>query len=795
MSAWLDDLRYGARRLRHSPGFTLIAIATLAIGIGANVTIFGFASALLLEPLPGHEPDRLVRVYLYAKANVPYPVFREARAQTRTLPDLAAFREVTLSLRTGGEPEAVFGSMVTGNYFDVLRLPAAQGRLFDPQDDRPGAPAVAVLSDALWRRRFGGDPGAVGRTVGINGHPHTIVGIAPPGFRGTMHPIDSYLWVPMHGAAGRTDKSLQLLGRLSPGRTIPEVRAELTAIAARLEIPGAPKSGPPPFMSVYPGTRLGPEPRQFAQVFTALLLGLAGLVLLITCVNLSGLQLTRGLARRHEIGVRIAVGADRRRLVRLLLGESLLLSMAGGAVAALASFFAGRALVRLPFPAPIPVSLEFAFDARLLVFATALSFATMLAFGLAPALQATKLDVVTHLKAGSYGGSRSRLRASLIVAQVALSALLIALAGQLVRGMNDPRFTDKRLVTEGVVTAELDLRTVGYAREEGVSLQQRLLDRLAADGRVRAASLAQDIPLSGNNRNGGFRKESTSLDEKAIYPNVIRVSASHFATLGIPLLAGRDFQTTDGPASPAVAIVNETLARRLWPGESPVGKRLQAVGGEAPGPWIEVVGLARDSKYVSLGEDPRPMLYQAATQGYLERAYLLVKTDAPAAAAMALVREHVFAVAPELPVSGGGSLAAVTNLTALPLKIAARLAGALGALALLLVVIGMYGLMSQVTQHRAREIGIRAALGATAGELIRGMVGQGLRLVAVGLVIGLMAALGAGVLVRALLSGVSAWDPMALAGSAAGLVAAAYAASSVPVRRAVRSDAVAVLRE
>ena len=796
MRAFLDDLRYGARRLRRSPGFTFIAVLTLAIGIGANVTIFGFASALLLEPLPGREPDRLVRAYLYAKANVPYPIFEQVRAQTRTLPDLAAFRDATLSLRSGGEPEAVFGSMVTGNYFDVLRLPAAHGRLFGQDDDRPGAPAVAVLSDALWQRRFGADPSVVGRTVTVNGHPHTVVGIAPPGFIGTMHPIASHLWVPMHGASGRTDKSLHLIGRLSSGRTIAEVRAELTAIASRLTVPGANPAGPPPFMSVYAGARLAPEPRLLAQVFSALLLGLAGIVLLIACVNLSGLQLTRGLTRRHEIGVRIAVGADRRRLVRLMLGESLLLSAAGGLAAAGAAWLAGRTLVSLPFPAPIPVSFDFAFDARLLLFAAALSFATMFACGLAPALQATRLDVVTHLKGGTtaLGGSRSRLRAGLIAAQVALSALLIALGGQLVRGLNSPRFTDKGLVTDGVVTAELDLRTVGASKEEGVALQQRLLDRLAADPRVQAASLAQDIPLSGNNRNGGFRKEGAAAEEKPFWPNVTRVSPGHFATLGIPLRAGRDFQGGDSASSPRVAIVNETLARRLWPEESPLGKRVQAAGSEAPGPWVEIVGLARDSKYVTVGEDPRPMLYQPAAQGYVEKSHLLVKTTANPATAAALVREHVFAVHPDLPVTSGATLESITNLTLLPLRIAAILAGALGTLALLLVIIGVYGLMSQVAQQRTRDLGIRAALGASPAALVRGLVGQGLRLVGAGVAAGLLAAAGAGVLLRAAVSGLSAWDPVALLGGATALLAAASFACAVPARRAVRLGAASALR-
>ena len=793
MRAWLDDLRYGVRRLRRSPGFTLVAVATLAIGIGANVTIFGFANALLLKPLPGREPDRLVRVYLYAKANVPYPIFRECRAQTRTMPDLAAFRDTTLSLRTTGAPEAVFGSMVTGNYFDVLRLPAAQGRFFSDEDDRPGAAGVVILSDALWQRRFGSDPGAVGRTVTINGHPHTVVGIAPPGFTGTMHPLVSQLWVPMHGPSGRTDKSLHLLGRLSPGHSIAEVRAELTTIAARLPVPGAPPSSPPPFMSVYPGARLVPEPRQLAQAFAAVLLGLAGVVLLIACVNLSGLLITRGMARRHEIGVRMAIGADRGRLMRLLLTESLLLAAAGGGGAAASALIAGRALASLPFPAPIPVSFEFAFDGRLLLFAAALSFAALVAFGLAPAFQATKLDVVEHLKGArlSTGGPRSRLRSVLITAQVALSTLLIVAAGQLVRGLNSPALTDKKLVTDGVVAAELDLRTVGYSREQGASFQQQLLERLAGDGRVRQASFTQDIPLSGSSRNAGFLKEG---DDKPVQSNVTRVSPGYFATLELPLLEGRDFRSNDNPTTPPVAVVNETLARRLWPGESPLGKRLRDAGGATPGPWMEVVGLARDSKYVTVGEDRTPMLYQSASQGYLEKGFLLVKTAAPPAATIALLREHVFALEPDLPLAGGVSLETATNITSLPLRIAATLAGALGALALLLVIIGLYGLMAQVAQHRTRDVGIRAALGATPAGLIGTLARQGLRLAAVGWLVGLLAALGTGMLLRAVLSGVAAWDPVVLLTATAVLWATAYAACTVPVRRTVRMAAAQALR-
>lgn len=793
MQAILDDLRYATRRLRRSPGFTIVAIVTLALGIGANVTLFGFASTLLLKPLAAREPEHLVRVFSGRHGNMPYDMYAACRDQNRTLSGLAAFQGAPLSLRTGQDPEPIYGMSVSGNYFDVLGVAPTQGRLLAPSDDDPGAAGTIVLSHAFWQRRFEGDPAAVNRTITINGQPHTIVGIAPPRFAGTMSPIVPDVYVPMRGPAKVRQRSVLTVGRLQPGVTRAQALADLTPIVTRWN-EGKPAISRTP-VSVYAAGRLVPEIERAAQVFMGFLMALAGLVLLVACANLSSLQLTRALTRGQEIGIRVAVGAGRGRLVRLLLGESILLAVAGGLGAAAAAALVGQVITRLPLPIAVPMAFEFTFDWRVVLFAVGVSLAATLLFGLVPALHATRTDVSRMLKEGAASArGGSRLRSGLVTAQIALSALLLFVGALLARSVTSSRFADKQLDTTGVLTAAVELDTAGYERRRGQEFQRTLLQRLAEDPTVSAAALVQDVPLTGNSRTGRFVRDGETLDG-AIGGYVNRVSHGAFGALGIPLLAGRDFGPTDVESAAPVAIVNETFAQRAWPGESPIGKRLRTVeAGGLLGRTLEIVGMARQSKYVSVGEERRAFVYEPLLQSYVSGATLLVKTAGPPMAALPAVRAHMRALDPNLPLSEPRSLESATGLTVLPVRIAAWLAGALGAIALALVVIGLYGLMSHFVQQRAHDTGVRIALGAPPPLVVRGLTRHGLRLTAVGLGIGLAAAVAVGLLLQAAPLGLSGPDPLSFLAVVLVLAATAYIACLVPAWRAVRADPVSSLR-
>jgi predicted permease len=790
---WLDDLRHGARRLKRSPGFTVVAVATLAIGIGANVTIFGFASALLMAPLPVREPETLVRVFANRDSNVAPATLAAARERNRTLSGLAGFMVAPIALRTDGDAEPAFAMTVSGDYFGVLGVNAARGRLLAPADDDAGASGAVVLSDRFWRQRFGADASVVGRTVTINGATHVVVGVTPATFTGTMMPLSPDLWIPIHGPARMRERSVLTIGRLRPGTTLAEAQADMATIFGGLADAGRPPRGP--VASVYPARVLAPEIQTSVQVFLGLLLALTGLTLLVTCVNLSSFQLTRAFTRAHEIGVRVALGAHRRHLLRLLLSESLLLATAGGLAAASAALLIGKSLARLPLPTPVPVALGFAFDGRVAAFAAGLSLAATVLFGLAPALAASRFDVVALLRHGLVPGARhsSRLRGALVTAQVALSTLLLVIGALFSRSLTSPRLSDRGFVTEGVVTATLDLESAGYTGERRAAFQETLLGRLDGAPGVETASFTDLLPLMLSRKNDVFDVEGHDADRPTPI-DLQRITRGYFATLRIPLVAGRDFRSTDDRAATPVAIVNETLAHRFWPGANPLGRHLRALSAPGAGaqPWIEVVGVARDSKYVSVSEEPRPFLYRPVSQqSGRDPVTLIVRTNGDAQAALPAVRAHVRALDPNVPLFGTTSLESATSLSVLVLRVVSGVAVGLGTMALLLVLLGMYGLMSHAVLQRTREIGIRMAIGASPAHLLRALTHQGLRWTAVGLLLGLAAAAA---VARVLPYGVNAGDPVSFAAVALVLGVVGWLACWLPARRAIAANPVGALR-
>jgi putative ABC transport system permease protein len=806
----VQDFRYGLRLLGKHRGFSAVAISTLALGIAANTIIFGLANALFLRPPAITAPDRVIRAYSNRHSNTSFATYEDFRDRNHTLTGLALFQGVSLGLRTTGAPEHVFGMAVTGNYFHVLGVPAALGRPLLSSDDVQGAPGVAVLSDRAWRTRFAGNPHTIGQTLAINGQSFTIVGVAPSSFDGMLTPLAPELWITWTGPAFATStarnsatnalRSGHMVGRLRDNVARSQAQADLSTLAtARAQATGASNSGE---VTVYPATTLGDEIQGGAAAFVSLLSAIAGLILLIACVNLATLLLARATTRGREIGVRRALGASRGRLVRQLLIEHLPLSLAGAAIAFAIALAATRALTAWSPPAPVPLALDLRLDWRVMTFLVVMALASTVALGLAPALQSSRTEALAGLREGASTTTpgRARLRTLLMTAQVGMSTLLLITGAVLVRSVVSAHAIDPGFVSEGVVAATVDLETRGYTPEQGARFYEQLLTRLGSTPGVRAASVIDIVPLTLSNNTGAFLKEGQAPpppDRGGELPVVYNngVTRGHFQTMSIPLLAGRDFTAADSIGRPNVAIVNETLAHQFWPGESAVGKRVRNwEGGNNFGPWIEVVGVARDSKYVTVGEDPRAFIYQPLAQAYTPGGTVLVKANRDAPSVLPVLRAAVHDIDPDLPVFNANTLAAITGLSLLPVQFAAAAAGGLGIVALVLVAIGIFGVVSYVVHQRTREIGIRMALGAQPGRVVQQLTGQGVRLTIIGLVLGLAVSALATRLLGRLLYGVGATDAFSFAAVAAVLVLTVALAAYVPARRATRIDPISTLR-
>ena len=808
-----QDVRYGIRLLRRSPLFTATAVLSLAIGIGANTTIFSVANAMLLRSLPGlADPARLVDIGRTDNGDgfdtVSYPNYRDVRDRATTVADLYAYRVEPQPLSLGGEHEAerIYGSIVSGNYFHALGAIAARGRLLNDADDRAGGPHVVVISYELWRRRFGGAADTVGRVVTINGFPITIVGIAPPQFQGTTV-LRADAWVPLAMAsiaAPRLPASLftcrgcvwlVLGGRLKAGATLGQADAELRTIGAALEKDYPADNRGKNFRvlrtSVFPGEI------EVIAGFLAILLGIVGLVLLAACVNLAGMLLARAAARRREIAVRLAIGAGRLRLVRQLVTETLVLFVAGGAVGLLLTQWLTRLLLAVLPSLPVPIGIEFVIDWRVMAFAAALSLTAAILCGLAPALHAAKADLVPALRvdAGHRAG-RLRLSSVFIVAQVAVSLVLVIAAALFARALGraasfDPGFDERRV---DVVT--LDLSLSGYQEADALAFADRLGGRVRALPGVEQAAFTAVLPLSssrlalGTLRVPGLqppnRQASFPADWNAVSPG-------YFSTLHMPLVSGRDFTPQDGATAPGVIIVNEAMARSVWRTIDVLGRQFESDGGpRSASTTLTVVGVAPDAQVDALGKGARPLVYVPIAQRYLPRVSLLVKGSG--ASVIPQVRAIVRDLNPNLPVTNAMPLEAVTAILTIPQRIAGALAASLGAVVLLLAAIGIHGVTAYSVNRRTREIGIRMALGADRAGVMTLVVRQGLVLTAAGVVLGLMAAAAGAQLIRSLLFGVSAHDPVAFGGAALLFAVVSLAASYVPARRAMRVDPMIALR-
>jgi macrolide transport system ATP-binding/permease protein len=807
----VKDLRYGLRRLAMSPGFTLIAVLSLALGIGANTAIFSLFNTAALRPLPVAEPGRLVSLTSAADSRVfptfSYPNYKDLRDRAEVFDGLIAYRFAPLSVSRDGAAERLWGYLVSGNYFEVLGVRPAHGRLISAGDDvRPGAHPVAVLSHQFWLKRFGGDPSAVGRSLVVNGRSYDVIGVAPRGFNGTEVVAAPELWFPLSMQAEievgnswldkRGVENLFVMGRLGEGVDEERARQSLDAVAAQLARE-APEFNEGKRVGLSPPGFMGGTMRGAVLGFTSVLMVVVAFVLLLACTNLANLLLARAADRRKEIAVRLALGAGRLRVVRQLMAESMLLALVSGALGLLLAYWLVDLAVALKPPVDVPLLIDLQLDYRVLVFALLLSLLTGLLFGLLPAWQATKVELLPALKdeAASGGWRRSWLKNSLIVLQVALSLVLLVGGGLMLRALQRAQTLDLGFDPRGAVEVSFDLRLQGYDEGRGREFQRLLLERVRALPGVEAAGLVDLAPVDLHFSRDSVYVEGQTPERAARAPRALssRAGPGYFAAMGTRLVRGRDFDARDDERATRVAVVNETFARRFWPGEDAVGRRFRFGGAESP--MLEVVGVVEDGKYAKLNEAPQPFVCRPLAQSYSGANTVVVRTGKDVRQTLASVRRELQQLDPRLPTSSAKTLEERMALPLLPARVAASVLGSFGLLALALAAIGIYGVMSYAVARRTREIGIRVALGAQSSNVLRLVIGQGMTLAFVGVVVGVAAALALSRLAESLLFGVSAADPLTYVGVAALLTAVALLACYVPARRATRIDPVAALRQ
>jgi predicted permease len=778
------DVRHGMRSLAQNRMVTLIAITTLALGIGGNTAIFSMVNAMFLRPLPVPDPERVIRVTSgLREGDVKYSEYQQFRDRNDTFVQLAGFQDKEVTFRTNGPPESAVATTVTGNYFHVFEPRILLGRPIGETDDQPGAPAVAMLSEDFWRSRFAADPTAIGQTVTIDGSLFTIVGVTPEWFGGADRDASRDIWLPWNGPQRHQPSRLNMVGRLRPGFSMDRARAELLVIAGQLPPEANQRNQQHLQINTAPARMVAPVLVQAVIPLLAFLTAIVVLTLLIPCLNIGSLFLARSAERRREMGIRIALGAGRRQLMRQLLTESLLVAIAAGA-AGLAIFAGTLAVLVSYFGISASFAARMVYDGRVGVFGFGVSLATTLLFGLGPSLGAVRIDVLPALKGGSAtsAGRHSRLRAVFITGQVAVCALLLATAGLLIRSLTSSQLTDLGIDTRGVVLGQLNMANAGLAAERTNQFYETLLRQLQAAPDVVSANIAEAGRLSVLSAKA--RTVNTTADSQS--PTLFRVSSGHFSTLGIPLISGRDFTAADREGSVRVGIVNESLARREWPGESALGKHFANV---------EIVGVVKDAKYLENTNTPARFLYVPLAQDATPLVVLLVKTHGSTANVVQVMRTEIAKIDPDIPLSTAAPLDQLAYMSLLPVRVVMTLAGVLGVLALGLAAMGLYGVVTYLARQRRREIGIRIAVGATPSDVIRAVTGQAMRWTAIGLALGLATAVLAAGLLRGFFYGVSPLDPVALLGVFLVLAAAAVLACWMPAQRATRIDPVAALRE
>ena len=816
-----QDIRYGIRILAKSPGFVLAAVLSLAVGIGANTTIFTMVNAMFLQPLPVERISELMFVFGTDSNNtntifgsslpVSYPNFVDYRAQNDAFVDMAAYSfPVIVSMGGGEKPTPISGQLVSGTYFSLLGVRITVGRAFLPEEDQiPGARRVAVLNYKFWQRQFGGKTDVIGTNLRLNGQQFTVIGVAPAGFDGTIGVISPDFWMPVMSYPGviadpvpdtPVDKSRRYLffnvvGRLKPGVSMAQARAGLQTIGKRLE---------QEYATDNKGRNVGVQPLQEATIPPAvrgimlqgslLLMVIVGLVLLIACANIANLMMARANARRREFTVRIALGSARSRLISQLLTESVLVALPGGLLALLIAV-GGRRLILSFLPSNFPLNINMAINVNVLVFTFGVSILSGVIFGLFPALRASNPDLVTELKerGGSFApAGRTNLRNILVFVQVALSVIALASAGLFIRSLQNAQNADLGFDKDHLVVATYDLSSNGYNQGRGKQFHQMALDRLRALPGVASVSLAGNAPLTPAFQRSVFPEgRDTAGTNSGILVFSTSIVPGFFDTLRLPLMRGRDFNDLDREGGMPVSIINEAMARKFWPGEEAIGKRFKFFGDAQ---YRTVVGISRISKYVFIGEDPQSMAYVPLDQSYSSFMTVHVRAVGTPHTVNGSVERELRSIDHDVAVNGVLTGAELLSNSLFTQRMAATLLGIFGAMALILAAVGIYGVMSYSVSQRAPEIGIRMALGADRGEVLRMILRQGMTVVGLGLLSGLVLAMGIGRVISRLLYGVGNTDLATFGTIAVVLLVVAVIANYIPARRATTVDPVRVIR-
>lgn len=807
MSSLWQDIRYGVRVLLKSPGFAIVAVLTLALGIGANSTVFSWINATLLTPVPGMpHPSQVVAIVKGTRGSLSYPDFKDLRDRNRSFTGITAFALRPVSLTGQGKPVHVWGTVVSANYFDVLQVHPMLGRGFLPSDDSASNNApVAVIGYRLWKERFGKSASILGSTISINAHPFTIVGVTPPVFQGSNSGLRTELWIPISALPlvdpdgrnqlnARGETWLQPDGRLRAGVTRLEAEGEMNALAQEIgrQYPDAHKARFQ--ITLYPLWRAPNGGNSFFSVLLPILMALAGVVLLLACVNVANLLLARSIARQKEIAVRFSLGASRFRLVRQLLAENLILALMGGTFALFVTMWMARRFMDLAPSSNLPVYVSVPVDGTVILATLLLSIVTCCVFGILPAFRASAAGPVSILKDESGGVAGGRRKAwisnSLAVAQISMSLLLLVSAGLFIRSFRAEQDFDAGFNAKNVFLATYDLSSSGYSEAKGIEFDQQVLDKVRSLPGVQSASLATWTPLGFSSSGDSFLPEGyVPGPQETVAAGVNVVSPGYFATTQIPILRGRDFSASDSAGSERVVIINDTLASRYWRNGDALGKRIKIEGG-----WATVIGVARTTEYYDLGEKPQTFLYLPLYQLYSSEAILHVRTAGAPLASAAAVTDAIHHLNGDLPVYDVSTLEAQTRTSSFVQHMAGTFVGASGLVALILATVGIYGLLSYSTRQRTHEIGIRMALGAQPRDVLGLILKQGMWLTGIGLTVGVMGSLGLARLMSSLLFGVSASDPLTYFTVGLLLAAVALWACYIPARRAMRVDAMVSLR-
>ena len=803
----LKEVRYGIRSLLKRPGLTVVALITLGLGIGVNTAIFSAVDSVLLRPLPLKDPARLVAVWEHTPSlgivqNQMSPAnYFDVRRQNRAFEDVGAFTDLSMNLTDGGEPERLDGEMVTASVFSLLGVSPALGRTFATDEDQIGKEHVVVLSDALWRRRFNRDAGIINRQITINSESFTVVGVMPPSF--FFPEREATLWIPWamepDQASGRGDHYLRVIGRLKPGVTIERASAEVESLAARLA-------------AEYPRTNegLGILVRSFHQDYVGdlrlpilLLFASVGVVLLIVCANVANLLLAQATTRRREIAIRMAVGAGRWKIARQFLVESLLLATGGGLLGVLGAIWGVEALAKL-LPESLSKLQAITVDARVLLFTLAVVVLTAIAFGVGPALHATRAnpgDSLSETGRDLTGGRSGRhVRRLLVVSEVALAVVLLVGAGLLIRSFQRLRRVDLGFKTDNLLTMRLVLPLPKYLKAEARNaFYSELFQRVQQIPGVESAGMISYLPLSTSGMKFSFSVEGRAMPGDMNLPFALyrAVSPDYFRATGIPLQRGRFFDTHDVPESTPVVVVNRRLAEQFWPGQEAIGKRLKVGPPDAPNPWATVIGVVGDVRQAGLYGDQQFEMYAPYAQerrSWLAPRDLVVRTNRDAASLARAVRQAVWSVDKDQPVSDVRTMNEVFAAAISRERFQMLLLALFATLALVLACVGLYGVISYAVAQRTHEIGVRMALGAQRADVLRLVIRQGMVLTFAGLLLGTVGALAATRVMRELLYGVTATDAVTFLSVGGLLVLVALLACFIPARRATRVDPLVALR-